>query len=148
MASVNPIREQFRALAGLPQDEPVLMLNLLRFRDVAEYAPEDPEHGETPVAGALAYARYARETEAVVLAAGGGQDWIGRPMASVIAPADERWDHAFVARYPSARAFMDMVKNPDYQRAVRHRTAATADSRLLCCAESTPGTTFLAGNGE
>jgi hypothetical protein len=40
---------------------------------------------------------------------------------------------------------MDMVRQPDYQRAVRHRNAAVADSRLICCREAEAGKTFLAG---
>ena len=148
MASINPTRGQFAALRAVPQDAPVLMINLLRFNKVAEYAAGDPESGAAPVSGETAYGRYAAETLEIVLAAGGSQDWIGKPMLTVIGPGDEAWDHAFVARYPSSRAFMDMVKNPDYQRAVRHRNAATADSRLICCAEAAPGKTFLAGSSE
>ena len=69
-----------------------------------------------------------------------------KPPTRVIGPDDEDWDLAFVARYPSARAFVEMLRDPDYQRAVRHRNAATADSRLICCAVQTPGATFLAGS--
>ncbi|MCC0049489.1 MAG: DUF1330 domain-containing protein [Rhodobiaceae bacterium] len=143
---LNPTREQFRALRDVPQDQPVLMINLLRFNDVARYAESDPEYSDAPVSGETAYGRYAAETEAIVLAAGGSQDWIGKPVLTVIGPETEAWDHAFVARYPSPQAFMDMVKNPGYQAAVRHRNAATADSRLICCAVQTPGATFLAGS--
>lgn len=143
---LNPTREQFRALKDVPQDRPVLMINLLRFNETAQYADADPEHGDAPVSGETAYRRYAAETQDIVLAAGGSQDWIGKPMLTVIGPRDEAWDHAFVARYPSPQAFMDMVKNPGYQAAVRHRNAATADSRLICCAVEIPGATFLAGS--
>ena len=146
MASINPTREQFGALRDLPQAAPVQMINLLRFNDVAAYAADDPEHGDKPVSGETAYRRYAEEAEPIALAAGVTQAWIGTAQATVIGPEDERWDHAFVARYPTAQAFIDMVRNPDYQRAVRHRTAAVADSRLICCAEAQPGKTFLAGN--
>lgn len=60
----------------------------------------------------------------------------------VIGPQDERWDLAFVAYYPSAQAFIDMLRNPDYQRATRHRTAAVADSRLIRCAGLEAGLGF------
>ncbi len=148
MACLNPTREQFGALRDLPQDRPVQMINLLRFNETAAYAADDPEHGQAPVAGAVAYRRYAEESEPIALAAGVTQSWIGAPRTIVIGPEDERWDHAFVARYPTAQAFIDMVKNPDYQRAVRHRTAAVADSRLICCADATPGKTFLSGQDQ
>jgi uncharacterized protein (DUF1330 family) len=146
MPSLSPTKEQFRAIADLPGEGPVLMINLVRFRDQATYAQEDPEHAEPAVSGEVAYRRYAEETEALVLSLGGSQDWIGLPLLTVIGPEDEAWDHAFVARYPSAQTFMDMVRQPDYQRAVRHRNAAVADSRLICCREAEAGKTFLAGS--
>jgi uncharacterized protein (DUF1330 family) len=145
MPTLNPTKDQFRAIADLPGEGPVLMINLLRFRSVAAYAEDDPEYGEAAVSGEQAYRRYAEETEALVLSLGGSQDWIGQPMLTVIGPPDEDWDHAFVARYPSAETFMDMVRQPDYQRAVRHRNAAVSDSRLICCRAAEAGKTFLSG---
>lgn len=143
MSSVNPSREQFKAIFGLPLDEPVMMINLLRFRDTARYGADEPEAGEAPVSGAEAYARYSREAAPIFAAVGGEQVWVGRPQLMLIGPEEERWDLAFIARYPSAQAFVDMLKNPDYNRATRHRTAAVADSRLIRCAPARAGKTFL-----
>ncbi len=47
----------------------------------------------------------------------------------------EAWDLAFVAYYPTAGAFLEMVTDPAYRIAVKHRQAAVADSRLLRCGE-------------
>jgi uncharacterized protein (DUF1330 family) len=50
----------------------------------------------------------------------------------VTGPQDaEQWDLAFVVEYPSASAFMEMLRDPEYREFVKHRTAAVADSRLL-----------------
>lgn len=145
MVSVNPTREAFKAIFGLPLDQPVLMLNLLRFKARAEYAPNDPEHGQPEVSGAEAYARYSAAATPTFDRVGGTQFWIGRPELTLIGPADETWDLAFIARYPTAQSFVDMLRDPDYQRATRHRTAATADSRLIRCAGLKPGATFQPG---
>lgn len=144
MTHLNPSRDQFKAIYGLPLDKPVMMLNLLRFRDTAAYLANDPEAGDT-VSGAQAYQRYSREATPIFDGIGGSQAWVGKPELMLIGPADEKWDLAFVARYPTAQAFVDMVKNPDYQRAVRHRNAAVANSRLIRCSEEKPGRTFLPG---
>ena len=48
--------------------------------------------------------------------------------------------------FQDGQAFIDMVKDPDYQRAVRHRNAAIADSRLIRCAEQKPGNAFVPGS--
>jgi hypothetical protein len=49
MSYVNPTREQFKAIFGLPLYRPVHMINLLRFRDFAAYRDSDPEASEKPV---------------------------------------------------------------------------------------------------
>ena len=144
MAWVNPTREQFKAIFALPLDAPVHMLNLLRFNPIARYAPDDAEFGE-PVSGRAAYERYSEEATPAFAAAGGKQVWIATPELVLIGPPEETWDLAFVAFYPTAQAFVDMVRDPDYQRATRHRTAAVADSRLVRCAPAMPGTTFVPG---
>jgi len=142
---VNPEREQFKAIFALPLDRPVLMLNLLRFRGQAQYAPDDPEYGEPPVSGAEAYRRYSQTATPVFDRVGGTQHWIGQPELTLIGPADETWDLAFIARYPTAQAFIDMLRDQGYQRAVRHRNAAVADSRLIRCADLPAGRTFQPG---
>ena len=121
------------------------MLNLLCYREQAQYAPADPEAGEPPVSGAEAYERYSNEAGPVFAAVGGAQFWIATPNAVLIGPDSERWDHVFIARYPTPHAFVDMIKNPDYNRATRHRTAAVADSRLIACGTLPIGETFLPG---
>ena len=55
---------------------------------------------------------------------------------------DEVWDEVFVARYPDAHGFLAMVTNPDYQKAVVHRQAAVATSRLIRTHPSDTGATF------
>ena len=57
-------------------------------------------------------------------------------------PDDERWDDGFVAQYPNAAAFLEMIKDPEYQRAVVNRTAALADSRLVRFAPRAVGEGF------
>jgi uncharacterized protein (DUF1330 family) len=46
-------------------------------------------------------------------------------------PVDEAWDIAFIARYPTLSAFLEMVTDPAYQAVVYHRQAAVADSRFI-----------------
>jgi uncharacterized protein (DUF1330 family) len=141
VSHVDPTREQFKAIFGLPLDRPVHMINLLRFRDVAAYRDSDPEANER-VVGAEAYRRYGAEAAPHFAKVGGKQLWIGAPELMLIGPQEERWDLAFVAYYPAAQAFVDMLRNPDYQRATRHRTAAVADSRLIRCAGLESGVGF------
>jgi uncharacterized protein (DUF1330 family) len=122
---VDPSREHFDAFKALPRDTPILMLNLVRLRDRAAY----PDGRSTT--GREAYTAYGRESGPIFARAGGRIVWSGRPEQVVIGPPDERWDIAFVARYPSAAAFLEMVTDADYRVAVVHRQAAVDDSRLI-----------------
>jgi uncharacterized protein (DUF1330 family) len=122
---VDPEREQFDAFKELPRDAPIMMLNMLRFRSKAVY--EDFRDAT----GAEAYAAYGRESAPVFRRVGGEIVWRGKPDIVLIGPSEERWDLVFVARYPSAAAFMEMVTDPDYRSAVKHRHAGVLDSRLV-----------------
>ena len=133
---VDPERDQFEAFKSLPRDEPVMMLNLLRFRERAAY-PDGRE-----ATGAEAYAAYGRDSAPVFQRVGGEIVWRGRPEVTLIGPQDERWDLVFIARYPTAGAFLEMVTDPAYREAVKHRQAAVLDSRLVRTTEAAPGQGF------
>lgn len=122
---IDPERDQFDAFKALPRDEPVMMLNFLRFRKKADYGDD------RDVSGAEAYAAYGRESGPVFRRVGGELIWRGRQELMLIGPRDKHWDLIFVARYPTAGAFLAMVTDPDYQAAVPHRQAAVLDSRLI-----------------
>ena len=122
---VNPEKEAFRQFRELDGDGPVHMLNLVKLKDSAVY-----EDG-TMVSGKEAYAAYGRESSPVLKKVGGRIFWSGAFELMLIGPQDQTWDIAFIAEYPNSQAFVDMVKDPEYQKAVKHRTAAVATSRLV-----------------
>ena len=122
---INPTREKFGEFRRMPDDGPVHMLNLVRLRENAAY-PDGRE-----ATGREAYAAYGRESGPIFRRVGGRIAWAGDFRLMLIGPGDESWDHCFIAEYPSAAAFVEMVKDPDYQKAAVHRTAAVLDSRLI-----------------
>ncbi|MGD8512065.1 MAG: DUF1330 domain-containing protein [Gammaproteobacteria bacterium] len=133
---VDPEREQFDEFKELPRDKPILMLNLLRFRKHAAY-----EDGREAT-GAEAYAAYGKEIGPIFRRVGGEIVWRGKPELMVIGPRAEYWDEIFVARYPTADAFLQMVTDPEYRIAVKHRQAAIEDSRLIRTTETHEGDGF------
>jgi len=138
---VDPERDQFNNFKALDRDHPIEMLNLVRLRDKAAY-PEGHKLSDAGLSGAEAYARYGRDTASIFLGLGGEILWRGRFETVLIGPAEESWDHAFIARYPSAHAFLAMVTDPAYREAVIHRQAAVATSRLIRCAPANAGKGF------
>lgn len=129
MSHIDPEREQFDGFKDLPRDTPINMINLVRLRDKAVY-----EDG-TETTGAEAYATYGKTSGPIFKRVGGTIVWRGAPKLVLIGPTDEAWDVAFIARYPNAGAFMEMVTDPEYRKAVKHRQAAVLDSRLIRCEE-------------
>lgn len=125
MGFVDPTREAFAAFRGNDRPGPVDMLNLVRLRDRAVY-----EDGREAT-GAQAYAAYGRDSGPVFKRLGGEIVWRGAFELTLIGPAQERWDHVFVARYPNVAAFVEMIRDPVYREAVKHRQAGVEDSRLI-----------------
>jgi uncharacterized protein (DUF1330 family) len=131
MAYIDPEREAWEVFKSLPRDQPIHMLNLIRLKPKAEYPAEHPDHGKD-ISGAEAYRAYGRAIAPVFERVGARQVWAGKPQVMVTGPQSEAWELAFIAEYPTAQAFIDMVRDPHYrEHVVPHRTAAVADSRLL-----------------
>ena len=127
---VDPERTQFDFFKSLPRDMPVNMLNLLRFREHAAYSEGHADAGKG-LSGAQAYAEYGRTSSPVFTRVGGRIIWRGHMEAVLIGPDEARWDTSFIAYYPTAAAFLEMVTDPQYRIAVMHRQAAVLTSRLI-----------------
>lgn len=127
---IDPSRANFDAFKALPRDEPIHMLNLLLYRDVAEY-PEGHEHHGKGWSGRRAYAEYGKTSGPIFQRVGGSIVWRGTFQTMVTGPEGRVWHDGFVAQYPGSAAFLEMIKDPDYQLAVVNRTAALVDSRLV-----------------
>ena len=125
MGHIDPTKEVFAQFRANDRPGPIHMLNLVRLREVAAY-PDGRK-----ASGAEAYAAYGRESGPVFERLGGKIVWQGRFELMLIGPEDERWDHCFIAEYPSVAAFAEMIRDPVYREAVKHRQAAVEDSRLI-----------------
>lgn len=133
---VDPTKERFAAFRDLPRSGPIHMLNLVRFRLEAAY-PDGRR-----ATGAEAYAAYGRDSGPVFRRLGGRIVWRGQFDFTLIGPAEERWDEVFIAEYPGADAFIEMLRDPVYREAVKHRQAAVEDSRLIRLTPAESGAHF------
>ncbi len=110
---------------------PVVMLNLLRFRDVADYTEAPHLAPEQPISGAAAYELYIQHTLPMLHSSGGEVVFSGKGGAYLIGPTDERWDAMLLIRQESTERFIAFASDPEYLKGMGHRTAALEDSRLL-----------------
>ena len=117
----------------------VLMLNLLRFRELADYS-EFPELApDEPISGREAYQRYMTHTTPYLAESGGSMMLMAEGGKNLIGPADEQWDVAMIIRQRSLADFMAFASNPGFMAGMGHRKAALSDSRLLPMVESFGG---------
>jgi uncharacterized protein (DUF1330 family) len=133
---IDPTKETFARFRAADRPGPIHMLNLVRFREHAAY-PDGRQ-----ATGAEAYAAYGRDSHPVFARLGGRIVWRGSFELMLIGPTDERWDECFIAEYPSVAAFVEMIRDPVYREAVKHRQAAVLDSRLVRLAPREAGQGF------
>ena len=133
MGAIEPQNEQIAAfLATEPGGSPIVMLNLLRFREQADY----PAGFEAePCSGREAYLRYAQHAIAALEKVGGSIVWSGQALATVIAPQGESWDEVILVEYPSKEAFLELGATVESSQATVHRKAGLEDSRLVAVIE-------------
>jgi len=115
-------------LKALPDDAPVTMLNLMRFRDRSR---------DGKGSGWDAYLRYSALSIKLIKGVGGTIVWTGEAEAVALGvPEAHRWDYVALVRYPSRAAFLTMMDLPDYQRANVERENGCADHAIIAVRET------------
>jgi uncharacterized protein (DUF1330 family) len=118
-----------RGLAELDQQAPVVMLNLMRFR-------ERSLDGDG--SGWDAYLRYSALTVPMIKARGGTLLWTGDAKTVALGQQDgNQWDYLALVYYPTVAAFIDMMTSEDYeQRCDPHRTNGCAEHVIIATKEA------------
>jgi hypothetical protein len=130
-AYLEPTQESGRSFMMRGIRGEVVMLNLLRFRETADYSASPDLEPDAPISGAAAYDIYIEHTLPHLRESGGDLEFLGDGGAYLIGPADERWDVAMLVRHHSVETFMSFASNEAYLGSMGHRLAAISDSRLL-----------------
>mgnify|MGYP000592581886 FL=1 len=116
---VTPNEEQINGFLENPEIGPISMVNLLKFKDKAEY--EDGR--DTDLSGEEAYAIYGLEVIEHVKKVGGEPIFFGKVERLMLGEVEELWDMVAIARYPSRKAMLKMISDPDYIESAKHRSA-------------------------
>ena len=115
--AVDPRGRDLKHFLERDPDQPVVMLNLLRFRDGGG-------------AGAEAYAAYLRHFRPHAEARGAEVLYYGRGDTALVAEDGQAWDAVLLVRYPSRRSFSDMVRDPTYQAGAHLRSDSLVEAVL------------------
>ncbi len=119
MSAIRPNRDQFLELMQAPDDGPVVMLNLLKFK---------------PREGASEYGKYGDAVVQMVEARGGKVVWMGKVDQTLIGDLDANdWDSIALVQYPSRKAFIEMTTSKEYDAAHEHRESGLERTVLLAC---------------
>lgn len=137
---LEPTQSSGAALFSRKIKGEIVMLNLLRFRDVADYSHNPELMPAEPISGRTAYQRYIDHTLPILEATGGGIVFLGEGGNYFIGPEEERWDMAMLIRQKSVADFVAFATHQQYLAGMGHRTAALEDSRLLPLVELTKTT--------
>ena len=119
-----PTPEQIQELLAGPADTPVVMVNLLRFKERADA----PDEGCT---GVDAYKLYGEPMRRIVEERGGRFVWMGRVDSFVIGESDTPFDAIALVEYPSRRAFVEIVNDPRVREIGAHRAAGLEGQWLI-----------------
>ncbi len=116
----QPTPAQLEAFSAHPDEGPVVMVNVLRFKKEG---------------GQEAYARYAEAVMKIFEKIGARPLYMGSYDSTVIGDFDETFDQIALIEYPNRKAFLDMVSSAEYQAAHEHRDDGLESQWLLA---STP----------
>jgi hypothetical protein len=114
---LEPTQESGRAFVMRQLSGNIVMLNLLRFREIADYSATPELAPDTPLP-------YLRETGGDLLFLGSGGQFL-------IGPPTERWDMVMLVKQANVESFLAFASHKAYLAGIGHRTAAVEDSRLL-----------------
>ena len=120
--AVFPGKEQITSFFGGPENGPFVMVNLLKFKETAEYA----DGSDADLSGARAYARYGKAIQACLAGVDGKQIYAGPVTGLMIGEVEELWDMVALVEYPSLAAMQKMMSSPEYRAIEVHRKAGLA----------------------
>ena len=108
-------------------DGPIWMVNLMKYRAVADYGAAD---GQSTVSGREADDRYAPVD---VLADIGAEVVLFGDVDTQLLGADPTWDRVGVVRYPTRRSFIEMQSRPDFRDRHVHKAAGMEQTIVMGC---------------
>jgi uncharacterized protein (DUF1330 family) len=125
--AVYPTASRVEALMADDSGDPVVMLNLLKFRATAVY----PDGRPTDLTGRQAYELYATAMQKVIDKNGGRLLFGGDVASLVIGEVGDLWDTCVLVEYPSAAAFAAIVTSPEVTEIGVHRAAGLQGQLLI-----------------
>ena len=110
---------QFTQLLEKGPDGPIFMVNLLKFKDKAEY----DDGRETVLSGREAYMIYGRAVADILPKFGGRAVFAADVTFLSLGQVEELWDEVAIAMYPARADMVRMSMSDEWREAAVHRSA-------------------------
>ncbi len=117
-----PDEEQMAGFLEPDDGKPIYMLNLLKYKDKAEYK----DGRVTNLSGREAYHLYVEGVKKCLEKVGGEMTFSATVRRLTLGSVDELWDEVAVAMYPNRTAMMQMMQLPEMAEIGIHRKAGLA----------------------
>lgn len=127
---VNPSREQMAGFFEPGPEGPIYMVNLLKFKERADY----PDGRPSDLTGEQAYDLYARGVGPLLAKFGGGPMFSAPVTRLMLGEVEDLWDKVAIAKYPSRAAMLEMMRSPEMQEIGVHRAAGLEGQLNIECA--------------
>ena len=119
---VMPNEKQMEEFLEEGHDEPIFMVNLLKFKDRAEY----PDKRESNLSGKEAYAISSKEVVGHLEKVGGKPIFGSEVTRLMLGEVEDLWDQVASAMYPHRKSMLKMISDPEYIKSAQHRVAGLA----------------------
>jgi uncharacterized protein (DUF1330 family) len=130
---LRPNGAQMAGFADGASDGPIYMLNLLKYRDKAEYA----DGRDTKLTGRQAYAVYTQGVRELLQEFGGSLTLKASVKRLTIGEVEELWDDVAIAMYPSRAAMLQMMQSEKMRDIGQHRAAGLDGQLNIECVDAT-----------
>lgn len=133
LEKTEPTNSQLEEIAEADQESPFDMINFLKYRPVAIYdSVTDNAIGRC---GREAYQEYGTAVFPKIIGLGGSLVYKGACDHLFVGDESQDYDELIIVRYPSRRAYLEMINSAEYQEAIKHRKAGL---KYRVLHESTP----------
>ena len=113
--TLQPTQEQLQALSTYPEDTPVVMVNVLRYK----------------ADGEASYERYTQQVYPLVQRVGGRLLWRGTINSTVVGSDEEQPHTLLLVEYPSRKKFLELITSKEYEQVAAGRLRSLARGDLL-----------------
>jgi haloalkane dehalogenase len=128
--ALMPTPAQMQDFLALPDDHPIVMVNLLKFK---------------PDGGQAEYAKYAAGIQPILDKIGAKVLFAGKAEYCLIGKAD--WDMVALVQYPHKKTLLQMSMSPEY-RAIHHHREAGLEGQINYCVAQVAAKAESLGNGS